>query len=180
MSALAESWDDLDDDLAFSSLGEVPDGADLDGSLADRMLRRVLRERRAVAADEAVAQSQIDQVNAWLERRRAAHDTSYLEACLRQYHEARLAADPKAKTIHLPSGQLVARKNPDRVTVEDATAFFAEQGDDPALVRVKYEPDKPSILRHVKQTGHVPAGVTFVPGEVGFSVKADDVEEVDQ
>lgn len=175
MSALAESWDDLDDDLAFTQLGAIPeDGGSIDASLADRMLRRVLRERRAVEADEAVAQAQIDQVNAWLERRRAARDTSYLEACLRQYHEARLAVDPKAKTVSLPSGRLVARKAPDRVDVPDATAFFAEQPDDSELVRHRFEPDKPSILKHIKATGEVPAGVEFLPGDVAFSVKPDD------
>lgn len=176
MSALTESWDDLDDDLAIARDAQIPSVDNPE--LADRMIRRVLRERRLLQADEAVAASQIEQVQAWLERRRTEHDTSYLEACLQQYHEARLAADPKAKTIALPSGALVARKNPDRVSVDDATEFFAGQGDNPDLVRVKYEPDKPSILRHVRQTGEVPAGVSFVPGEVGYTIKADD--EVDR
>jgi hypothetical protein len=177
----------MDDDLAFTQIGSVPDdGAVIDQELADRMLRRVLRERRLLAADEAVVTAEKERLDTWLQRRREAHDTTYLETCLRQYHEARLAADPKAKTLHLPAGTLAARKRPDAWVFDDdgfvkwATVHAA------VLLRTKVEVDRAAAKSALfttddgrvlhPETGEFVESVTVTPGEVTYTIKADDDE----
>ena len=167
-----DSWDDLDDFM--SQVDDVDPDRGIDQTMAERMLRRVLRLRRRFAADTEVARDQWEQLNDWITARqdKLDTDTDYLLSCLRQYHEARLEDDPKAKSLRLPSGVLKARKAPDRVEV-DVEAFMSSE---PAgeMIRTRHEPDKPVILRHVKQTGELPAGVVLVAGEVRFTVEAGD------
>jgi phage host-nuclease inhibitor protein Gam len=181
---MTQAWDDLDDFM--SEVGPVELDA-MDQTMAERMLRRVLRLRRQFDADAEVAQAQHEQVDAWLSRQRATleQSTEYLLRCLQQYHEARLADDPKAKTIHLPSGCLVARKQPDRWEFDtEVFVAWARERELDDLLRVKVEPDKPVVKQKLvtaadgrvidMDTGEFVPGVEIHPGEVGFSVKADD------
>lgn len=184
MSALSEAWDALDDDLAFGHLAEVPDGGTVDELLADRMLRRVLRERRLLAADEEVVQAEKERLDEWLARRRVQRDTTYLEACLRQFHEARLAQDRKAKTLHLPSGTLVARKKPAAWDINDEQFIPWAQTHRADLLRIKVEVDRAAVKAALvvnddgrvldMDTGEFLDSVTVTPGDVTFTIKGDD------
>jgi phage host-nuclease inhibitor protein Gam len=183
---ITDAWDDLDDFMSgVEGLVVEPDA--MDQTLAERMVRRVLRLRRQFDADAEVARAQHEQVDAWLARQQAKLDqsTEYLLRCLQQYHEARLAEDPKAKTIHLPSGSLVARKAPDRWEFDtDQFVTWAQERGLDDLLRVKVEPDKPVVKQKLvtaadgrvidMDTGEFVPGVEIHPGEVGYSVKADD------
>lgn len=188
MSALpiAEAWDDLDDFMSAVDLPEIADDSDVNAELADRMIRRIMRERRLLAADEALVQAEKDRLDAWLEARRAAHDTSFLEHQLRNYHEARLARDPKAKTIHMPSGHLTARKLPDRWEFDEAKFLAWAQGRKADFIRTKVEINKAAAKTglHVVDgqvidplNGEVIDFVTVTPGEVTFAVKAEEADQ---
>ncbi len=180
--ALRDSWDELDDDLAADQDAGFDE---IDATLADRMLRRVLRERRLYEADAAVAQAQKDQVDAWLQKRREAHDTAYLEGCLRQYHEARLAVDAKARTLHLPSGTLAARKKPDAWEFDEEAFIAWAEVNRPDLLRTKLSIDRPVVKQTLvvrddgrcidHESGEYVPAVTVEPGGVSFTVKAEDV-----
>lgn len=187
MSAIAESWDDLDEHLAdFDNPDLLADelAGDSDKTaLADRMVRSIARHRRLLAADEAAASAEIEHVQEWLAKRRSAHDTSFIEAALAGYHEARLARDGKAKTIHLPSGSLVARKLPDRWEFDDDAflAWAAEHRSD--LVRTKVEVDRPAAKKALVagadgrvvdfDSGEFLDCVRVEPGAISFAVKTE-------
>ena len=181
---ITDAWDDLDDALSEPLPIESVDA--IDPTMAERMLRRVLRLRRQYDADEAVAKAQREQVDAWLARRKARMetDTAYLEECLRQYHEARLAEDPKARTIHLPSGTLAARKKPDAWVFDDDAFIEWAQARTPELLRTKVEIDRPTVKQTLVvnddgrvlhfDSGEFVDSVRVEPGEVTFTLKPGD------
>ncbi len=165
-----DAWDDLDQFL-IGDEDELPEVlADLEQ--VERTLRAIGWRRRKIAQAEELARSVKDRADLHVENERHRFDPSFLEDRLRGYHQARLADDPKAKSISFPSGALKARKSPDRVEV-DPVPFLAVQPEGSSLVRVKREPDKSAIAAHVKATGEVLAGVELVPGEVRFSIETD-------
>lgn len=178
-----DSWDDLDEHLADFDPNELIGDTDRT-DMADRMVRNIARHRRQLAVDEEVAQAEIDRIQDWMAKRRAAHDTSFVEEALRQYHEARLARDSRAKTIHLPSGSLVARKLPDRWEFDDeAFLAWAEQRRTD-LIRTKVEVDKPAAKKALRvlddgqiidgASGEFVPAVTVTPGDISYAVKTED------
>lgn len=181
--SLAESWDELDSELSelsdFDEEGLLGDA--VDPSLPDRLLRRIARERRKLAEAEAVAQAERERIEAYLDRSRKAHDTSWLEGQLAGYHEARLARDPRLKTIHLPSGDLVARKAPDRWEFDEDFLVWAKENAT-ELTRVKFEVDRTEAKRRLKVHGSVVVsvhgeavpGVTVEPGGISFTAKPSE------
>lgn len=179
MSALTDPWDDLDEHLADLDEHIQPDR--IDDLLADRMVRHVARHRRQLAADQAAAAAEIERIGEWLEKRRAAHDTTYVESCLRQFHEARLAQDQRLRTIHLPAGTLRARKLPDRWDFADGFVTWAQRHR-PDLVRTKVEVDRPAAkkaldLGDVDRLVDPDTGELLVrvePGGVSFTVQTGD------
>lgn len=185
-SELAETWDDLDEYLA-----EIPGGdlgsRDVNPELADRMVRHVARARRQIAQAEELAKAEHDRIDEWLRRRREALDTSFVEMCLRTYHEARLEENPKAKTLHLPGGTLAARKLPDRWEFDDERFIAWARGRKGDFIRTKVEVDKPVAKRELQVVdgqvidplnGEVLDFVTVTPGETNFAVKTgEDAEQ---
>lgn len=169
---IADAWNDLDEDLS-----DELEGDDVDPVRVERLIRAVARHRRLLAADETVAASEIDRIHAWLQDRRKAHDCAFLEQQLANYHEARLARDPRAKTISLPSGDLVSRKQPDRWSFAPEFVVWAKQHR-PDLTRLKTEVDKDKAKKlavHdgkvVLPGGEIVPGVEVEPGGISFSVK---------
>ena len=140
-----------------------------DAGSADWALRRIAEKRGHLAEIEEHADEVIAQVTAWLEgeRQREEPRIEFFASLLADYHRDLLAADPKAKTVHLLNGKLVARQTPDRVEVDESKV--------PTLPlefqRVKIEADKKALLAHIKATGELPNGVTLVPGEIKFTAK---------
>ncbi len=140
-----------------------------DQGAADWALRRIAEAEAKQNAAMALAQQQIAQVNAWLEKElaKSQRTVDYFTGRLTDYHRQVLEQDPKAKTVALPHGKLTARQSPDRVEVaEEAVETLPE-----SFKRIKVEPDKKALLQHIKQTGELPEGVTLIPGEIRFSVK---------
>jgi phage host-nuclease inhibitor protein Gam len=189
MTSIPASYDELQDHLiAATEPAASPEGFRVhDESSADWALRVIGKHRRLLAVHEDVAKAQIEHTNEWLDdqRKRYLESTEYLVGLLEGYHRQLLDENPKAKTIRLPAGNLVARKAPDVVDVTDADAFvaWAEAGHD-ELLRVKTDPDKPKIrsaLGHDAEdgvlvdpaTGERVPGLAWVVGEISFKVETD-------
>lgn len=123
-------------------------------------------------------EAEIAKVKAWMagESTRYGKDIDYFETLLVSWWQDKLAEELaevgsydkiKQKSQRLPSGMVRARQLPDRVEVP------ADWADDLAhwgWCREKHEPDKKAILDSIKASGEIPEGVTFVSGEVKFSV----------
>jgi hypothetical protein len=182
---------DLDDQLA--QIGDEAESSFVidDIDKANWAVRKLGVYAARLAEAEAFAQRERDNLDVWLagERERAEQSSSFLAGLLRRYHEDRLEADPKVRTIHLPAGDLTARKSPDRWEVdndEDLIAWAEQSGWGEVVRRRDPEVDRNALKRtfHVAPGGTVLApdgevvpGVTVVEGEVSFKVKPRVVEQ---
>lgn len=148
---------------------------------ADWALRKLARIRGRIADNEALAAAEMARITEWLEAEngKLAHDVNFFEGLLTEYHRHVLADEPDRKTVALPGGKLVARKQPDRWEFGDDFVAWA-QAHIPELVRVKVEPDRAAAKKHLTalgaaavdvRTGEVVPGVTVEPGDVRFSVE---------
>lgn len=180
MSA-AEAWDDHEQHL-IGDEDEIPErlGDMLD---VDRTIRALLWRRRKIEQAEMMAQATIDRARDYLETQRRRFDTSWLEDKLRAYHEARLAEDPKAKTLAFPAGTLSARKGQPEWVIDDDAFLSWAQDYATDLVRVKHEVDRSAVKRTltpdergvvVDGSGEIVPGVHVEPARVSFKVKAGD------
>ena len=83
------------------------------------------------------------------------------------------------KTVRLPHGSLKLRKGRDKVAVI-ALEEFLVVGSKLGLVRTIPEqatPDVQAIINHIKTTGEIPAGVTYIPADVRFSYSTNGGKE---
>lgn len=190
MSALEQ--DRIEQDLAEFLAGPDPDyDADpeppQDADEANRRLRRLARIRADIAQVEETAARQIDQINAWAERRyEVLHARARWEqAGLEMWHRAVLADDPNRKTISLPCGTLKSRAQ-QPVWVFDDEVFCAWAKEHaPDLVRVRLSPDRSAAKqeivllddgRYITGTGEVVPGVTVEVRGPSFSVVTEEVD----
>lgn len=191
---MSDLYPELDDQLA--DVGD-PDSPEAERFVIDSIdkanwaVRRIAAQAAKVADAEAFAQRERDRLTIWLdgERTTAMQSMDFLAGLLRRYHEDRLEADPKAKTIHLPAGDLVARKAPDvwQVDDEEFLVTWAEQAGWADVIRRRDpEVDRNALKRtfHVAPDGAVIApdgevvpGVTVVKGELGFKVRPRVVDQ---
>lgn len=157
-----------------------------DAKLANWALRKLTQIRRLAAEDRAVAEAEMKRIDEWLQGRlvKYGRDETFFTQHLRGFHERRLAEDPKAKTISLPNGELVARKAPDRWVLdeEEVLPWAKEQG----LTRVIPEQvaiDKNALKKRLTakgdqavdpDSGELVPGVTIEQGQTTFSVRVKD------
>lgn len=193
--SLGELYDELEDHIT-ATVDDAPDQQSETFTIdtlekADWAVRKIARERRRLAEERDLASCERARIDEWeaeqIERRTTA--TQYLEELLARYHRSVLDDDPKAKTIRLPSGELVSRKQPDSIVCDggEDTIEWAE-ANAPELVIVKKSIDRskakqrlaPSDDEHAEgftavdpATGEVVAGLWFKRGDVRFSVKTD-------
>lgn len=193
--SLSEMYDDLEDHIV-----DAP-AADTDASgqfvidtleKADWAVRKIGRARRQLAQASELAQAERARIDAWETDAigRCENDTEFLEDLLHRYHRSLLDADPKAKTIRLPSGELVARKQPDVLVYDggEDTVEWAE-ANAPDVVVVKKSVDRTAAKSYFtvtdveKPEGFVvvhPETMETVPGcwarigDIKFSVKTAD------
>lgn len=186
MSALVDAWGLIDEHLAEYDPAELVGEFD-NTDLVNRMLRARARLVRTAEACRAAADAERARIDEWLERQLSGCDTSFLDMQLQSYHEARLARDPKVKTIKLPNGTLSARTQ-QVWSFDDETFLGWAQARRTDLVRTKVEVDKAAAKKAlvVNDEGRVLDATVgeFVEGvsvatETRFSVKAS-TEEVDQ
>lgn len=142
--------------------GEQPDydeapEAPRDADEANTRLRRLARIRAEIGAVEDQARTQIDQIQAWLDARKAtlANRERWLTEGLEMWHRAVLSDDPDRKTISLPCGTLSARRQQPVWEFDEPTFLAWAIEHAPDLVRVP-EP-KPQVERAAaKKALHLP------------------------
>lgn len=181
MSALGEAWDDLEQHL-IGDEAELPEVlGDLDH--VERTLRAIAWRRRKIAQAEQVAQAVIERAQEHVAAERKRFDPAFLEDRLRAYHRARLADDPKAKTLRFPSGELTARKQPERWDIDDETFLaWAQRTGRAEFVRTKVEVDRQAAKRRlsvkdgivVTDDAELVPGVSVTPGDIALTVKTGD------
>lgn len=152
-----------------------------------------LAERDAVLAEKkAFAMRMQQRIADWVadEERRHEQRTRFLRSQLERWHRERLDADPEAKTVRLPAGELWVRKQPDQWAYTDEAEFlrWAEANGREDLIRRRDpEPDKAAVKKALNpaeaevddtsvpvwdpETGEAVPGITVAPGEVRFTAR---------
>lgn len=151
---------------------------------ADWALRKCAHIRARMAENEALAAEEWARIKDWLaaENSKLERDAAFFTGLLTEYHRTVLDAEPDRKTIALPAGKLVARKQPDRWQF-DTDAFIAwaiRAGHDELVRRPAPEVDRAEAKRLFKvrdgivvdpASGEAPQGVSVEPGDVRFTVE---------
>ena len=163
-----------------------PTIADLDR--AGRALRRLAYLDSRMAEIDAVYEQRLAELDAWREgeRRRDEHVRSFLLGRLRQFHEARLAEDPKAKTIRLPEGDLKSRAGQPRWAIDDAAFIAWANGHMDELLRRDPKVDRTAVKQAFRDrvtedgrvfddAGEVVPGVVVLPAETGYSAAPNPI-----
>lgn len=142
---------------------------------ADWAMRKVAKLDRESTAISDAAQEEIDTIIKWrdAEFARIAPQREHWTWLLADFHEKQLAEDPKAKTIKLPHGALVARKQPDGIDIPDPDSVMAwcRKNDlDNTYTRIKTELNRAAIKKAVLELGEIIDGVAVVKGQIRYSV----------
>jgi hypothetical protein len=102
---------------------------------------RKLRDARAAQADvAAVAQAEIDRIQAWAtaEHDRIEHNAGFFEGLLTRWALDLRAADPRSKTVSTPYGEVRTRTVPGKWDVHDEALVVAwARGSRPGLMQVR-------------------------------------------
>ncbi len=167
-----------------------------DKAQADWALRKLARARQRHAEVIAISRRQIDKINAavaphitrimeWREEEltKLDREVGNWEALLGEFHRTLLGEDDHEKTVDLPHGTLVARKQPDTWETDDEALLAWAEANGVEIIRRKVEVDRPAMKKvlSVATTGEVVwggemvPGVQVTPGEVKFSVETEEV-----
>lgn len=129
----------------------------------------------ALTDEKRKRDKKLDAMKTWYETAKMAHgDTGrridgILERFAMSYY-----LETGSKTLTLPNGyRLSLRERPDKMEVVDekATITWAKEWR-PELVTEKYSVGTRALMEYFKETGEIPPGVEFKPGEgLSFSVK---------
>lgn len=155
-------------------------------------VRKIAQHRARLAEAQQVADAERARINDWLEdeRRRCEQGTVHLEGLLYRYHEGQLVEDPKRKTIKTPAGDLVARKSPDSIDVDDAVFVPWAEANAPGLLNPPKAPTpaKAAIKKATgdvvdgqvvfADTGEFLPGVAWVTGETTLKVVTDEAVQL--
>lgn len=158
---------------------------------ADWAVRKIARERRRLAEAKDLAKAERARIDEWeAEQTKRCDDAcAFFEDLLQNYHRRLLDDDPKAKTVRLPAGELVARKLPDSLICDggdDSIAWAEEHAPDTVVVRKTV--DRAKLKRRLglgpveraegfeaidPTSGEVVPGFWFQIGTVTFKVRTD-------
>lgn len=196
MSALGERYEELEDRILQAAPEDGRDGFTIDNlEKAEWAVRKIARARRHLAEAKELAHAEQSRIVEWLadEEHRYQQSVEFLEELLARYHRHVLDDDPKAKTIRLPGGELVARKAPDSLLIDESDERIDDtyawlEANEPAAIVTRRSIDKPTLKRKLVAsdkpesggflamdpvTGEVVPGVLFRLGETAFRVKTD-------
>lgn len=179
-----DAWQDLDDHLIGdeADLAEFTDDTPWDLDRVERLLRTRARRVRRQQQAQMLYDAEKERLDDWLGREKERHSTDWIDQQLEAFHRARLADDPRAKTINLPSGQLVARQGQPVWDINPDMFLPWASSHAPDLVRTKVEVDRPAVKKAlvvegpnaISPDGEVVPGIVVEPAEVRFSVKGDE------
>ena len=176
MEYIANDIDELHYNLADDEINPEP----IDEIKADAILYCVGKEQAGMNDVRMQAQKQIDKIKLWEEVQTAKHQKVIdgMEIRLQSYFLALVVDNPDLKTKSMVNGTMKVRKRQPLVKIEDKDLFFKRLGPEQHLkdgtelfrVNTKYEPDKKSILKYVKDTGDVPEGILVEERDDKFSI----------
>jgi phage host-nuclease inhibitor protein Gam len=158
-------------------LGEVPQQegfAITDQGGAEWALKKLVKIAQEDAADDAMAQAEIERIQTWLTERKTSrqHDREFFEGHLTKYHVGVLLDNPKQKTIKLPHGTLKARKLSDKVEYDDKSLIEWAKGNNHLdFIRTKEEIVKDKVKEALLENGESIPGVSVVPQGVKYTVE---------
>lgn len=157
-----------------------------DDGQANWAVRKIAQARRQLAEAEALAQSEIDRIQQWLQgqKREAERTEGFFTALLWEYFLPKFATDPRRKTIKLPSGTLQVRQLPPEFKRDDAALLkwlkehemmeFVETKEMPRWADLKSQVQVSG--RHVvTQGGEIVEGVEVIPRPPLFRVITEEV-----
>jgi hypothetical protein len=141
-----------------------------DPSRAEWALRKLAGIRRQQAENRAVAEEEKRRIADWLDdvNGTLARSAQFFEGLLTTWHRRVLDVDPDRKTVSLPSGELKARKQPDRWEFTDDFTAWAQQHR-PDLVRVRVDVDRTTAKGHLERIS-AEAVVDVDSGDIRFTV----------
>lgn len=115
------------------------------------------------------AENMITEINTWLDKKIASKQNQIDHMCKLM---SNYLTHKSLKSLHLPSGNIGYRKQPEKVEIIDVDTFFEKATFD--LIRVvpeKFEPDLSAIKAKIKENGELPAGVDLVTPDPKFYYK---------
>ena len=142
---------------------------------ADWVMRKVAKIDQERAAIDDLASQQIETIKAWWteELERLERTRTHWEWLLADFHSRQLLEDPKhSKTIALPHGKLISRKQPDNIEIaEPSDVLLWALGQANNMVRYpEPELNRSALKEAVLKGGEIIPGVEIVEGEVRYSV----------
>lgn len=153
----------------------------IDKESATGLCERIGARRDKISDLEALAdirisalQEKIELTEAWLEQEKKELEASILffSAPLEHWIRAENAGNSKIKSIKLPTGTLKLRTGRGNVeienTIDDIPASFH-------TIKTTTTLDKRAVLVQIKETGDIPLGITYTPGEVTFTIETTEV-----
>lgn len=172
-----EEWADVDPEWVQDTQADArpEEGDELDRQAAERLIKRVAltqRERSAallfVDAEIAEAQARLDDLCTRREEIAKPYDRklSYLQTFYRALEDwAREAlAHAKGRSVKLAYGTIKFRKGPDKldITDQEAAVTWCEYN---LPAAVKRDVSKSAVKAYIKESGEIPEGCAWVPGE---------------
>ena len=167
-------------ELHYNIADEDLNSETVDEYRADALLYCIGQEQAGMVNIIQQAQKQIDKIRLWEEVQIAKHQgvIDGMTVRLQGFFLGLVVADPDLKTKSMVNGTMKVRKMQPLVVIEDKDLFLKNLGPDQHLkdgtelfrVNTKYEPDKKSILKYVKDTGDVPDGIMVEDRDDKFSI----------
>lgn len=136
-----------------TEIGAVKISTDPD---ATRVMRRYAQMAKQRAANDAIAEAEIDRITAWNAEvnRPLINGMAFLQGILESY-ALHVRSTEGRKTVSLPYGKIATREVQPKWQVTDRAAFEAwalENHYDDTLLRKKYEPEMGTIKEYLVLT----------------------------
>lgn len=135
------------------------------------------RKLRAIENKEAeikaVAEEEINRVNAWKEKEleQYAKEKEYFNYLLEEYYRAERAKDKKFK-LSTPYGKVASRKSKKWIYEDEENLLEYLKGNEPSCIRVKEEINKTEVKKLFKD------GVNAETGEILPFVRIEEEESI--
>ena len=145
-------------------------------------MRKIAQHKEKIAENNDYADQQIQKVEEWRERKNQAHESEieHFQTLIQEYHQRKLAEDPKAKTISTPWGRSksrISKAAPEKAD-EKALLEWAKQSQLDDFIKVEEKLQWVGLKKALRvvgdkvvdDNGEVVPGVTVKPETVTYSV----------
>lgn len=147
-----------------------------DKGAANWAMRKLARIRKLQAENAEVAAEERRRIDEWVTREndKLERHAQFFEGHLTDFHRRELEADPKAKTISLPTGKLESKARQPKVIIDDVDEFIAWASKERAeFVRMTPAIAKAAVNDAVLKDGEILPHVFVEKQDRSFTVKPD-------